>query len=104
MVFVTQLYTRYLVLLVTSLLLPGVTNLLQAQSENWRDSLRQITLTRQPDSIIAEQIGQKAYQLISVRKLQEADLFIESQFIYALKSKNEDAIASCYYHLTLRLF
>jgi tetratricopeptide (TPR) repeat protein len=104
MVFVTQLYTRYLVLLVTGLLLPGVINLLQAQSENWRDSLRQITLTRQPDSIIAEQIGQKAYQLISVRKLQEADLFIESQFIYALKSKNEDAIASCYYHLTLRLF
>lgn len=75
---------------------------MNAQTENWNDTLRIIRQSPEPDSMIAEQIGFKAYQLIISRKLQDADLFLDQQLKYAERSRNASAMAHYIYNLSIR--
>jgi len=92
------------ILTVLSLLFSLVPFTLSAQSENWNDTLLHILKRQLPDSIIADEVGVKAYQLIILRKFEEADPYLEQQKMLSMRSKCSSAIAHYYYNLSVRRY
>lgn len=73
-----------------------------AQTENWADTVNAIRRSGQADSVIANRMGDKAYQLWASRKLKDCDLFLTEQHRFAEKSGNASSLAYAYYNTAIR--
>ncbi|MBL7922693.1 MAG: histidine kinase [Bacteroidia bacterium] len=77
---------------------------LMAQESGWADTLKAILQSGKPDSLLAQELGDKAFFLTVQRKLSDADRFIEAQALSARKSGNKSQMAYAIYTSAVRFY
>ncbi len=73
-----------------------------AQESNWEDTLHTLLASGKADSVIAAQLGDKAFVLTSLRKLPEADKFLAAQMSAAKRSGSKSEMAYAWYNHVVR--